>query len=167
VSNSSINPNPVCSHYLLSGAISLRNSVSRYSLFLLIRPISSPFLSGASFSLDFFYLTLQLIRPLIYSADVARKPKHPARNADSAAFCWTGVKPMNTSSISQDGPGQSRTHAWTVIRRCRHLSLLPAIEKLFLHDFISQENTVADVKKYFGELSSKFGFRNMSVGLQI
>ena len=45
---------------------------------------SDPFQSCASFSLGFFYLILQRVRPLIYSTDIACKPEHSARNVDPA-----------------------------------------------------------------------------------
>lgn len=79
--------------YLFSGVISLRNSGNHCYLFLPFQPSSNPFQSGVSYSLGFFSLILQHIRPLIYSADVARKPKHPAKSVDSAIVRRTAEKP--------------------------------------------------------------------------
>jgi hypothetical protein len=84
----------------------------RSSLYLLLHPSSNSFQSCASFSLDFFYLILQRIRPLIYSADIARKPKHPARNVDSAIVRRTGVKPKNEYLLDFTG------RIWTDSHTC-------------------------------------------------
>jgi hypothetical protein len=104
-------------YFCLSVPLSLRKSASRYSLFLLLRPGSNPFQSYASFSLGFFYLIVQFIRPLIYTADTASRFKHPARSVDSAIVHQTGVKPTITITVSLDGSGQIHTHAWTVIKQ--------------------------------------------------
>jgi hypothetical protein len=122
---------------------------------VLLHPGSNPFQSCASFPLLFFYLILQRIRPLIYSADIANRPKLPARNVDSAIVLRTGVKFENAFSILQDVSGHNHAHACVDSlsnRICRYLTLRSATEELSLHGYLHHKNAVSDVKEYFGKL---------------
>jgi hypothetical protein len=142
----------------------------RCSPFFLFHPGSNPFQSCASFSLGFFYLILQRTRPLIYSSDIANRPKYPARKMDSTIVLRTGVKSENPFSISQDVSGQSHAHACVDSlsnRFSRYLKFRSATEELFLHGFLDHENAVSDLEGYFGKLSLKYCFRNQSIILLV
>lgn len=117
-------------------------------------PFNPPVIPSSS--LGFFSLILQHIRPLIYSADIARKPKHPAKSVDSAIVRRSAVRLTNTFSISQDESEQSHAHAWTVIRQTFSISELSTGRRRDLPTWLSKPRKLFFLfKKYFGKLFKK------------
>jgi hypothetical protein len=120
--------------YFPNVPISLPNSRSRCFLFLLLQSNSSPFHSCASFSIGFFYLILQRVRPLIYNTDIACKPEHSARNVNSPIVRRTAVNSTDTFPVPWDSSELRHQHAI----ECYHtgcLILRRVTHKLFLQEY--------------------------------
>jgi len=114
--------------YFLNVPISLPNSGSRCFLFLFLQSNKkNPFHSCASFSIGFFYLILQRVRPLIYSVDIASKPEHCTRNVDSPIFRRTAVNstdnfpvPCDTSELRHKHATEYYHTGCLILRRVTH-----------------------------------------------